>query len=317
MTDADDALVPDADDALVLDAADGGRVHVAAPTARWQFLLAGALWVALPAALEAYLASLEVGGSVGRGLAYNTIAFALTGLVPLFIVMQRREGAAGFGLDGPRGGVVTGLPLAIPFVVVAVSGALALGADVGRTAFGAFGFAPLLGASNAAVVVYGVITTFLARTFLFGFCAVRARTAFGGSPVALRATTTRYGIGLAVAGLALGIAANLTTDPRPLVLEFIDAAALIALIVATASLIERDVTVPRPMLLAPAALTLVQGAAGLAFPAIPVLRQAEFWVLSAGTMLAVVCLIESRRWSWAAVPVIAATAIYGVSLFNP
>jgi hypothetical protein len=275
---------------------------------RSDFILAGAVAIFGPLLYFFVIQVFPVRrlGLVGA-LVEAILIFAIAGLVPLLLARYREQGAAAFGLDVPvREGISAGLLVAAPAVAV---GLLAL--------FRRFGAEPLLlvgelrlilaGPAAALVLLVQLAAIFVGALLLYTFLTAKARHGFARNEIPQLEALRTFGMGAAGVGVVLGL---LVAAQGRIALSqlFLEGVALVVIVLLTDRLVASGATTTRATVLAPAIVALIVrvelfGPTGFLFT----LRQA---VLGAGLVVVLVILLETRRYAWAAVPILAAVLLY-------
>lgn len=233
-------------------------------------------------------------------------SFALTGLVPLLLARYRGHGAAAFGLDRGRTGWRSGLGVALP---VAVLGALFM-LDRGGSALSVFlgRLGGPIGAGNlgfVAVAVAQLAAFTVGALLLTTFLTVRGRDAFRTSEVSQTELLRTFGMGAALAGLAIGLLRSL--GAAQLVPTLLPVLALAAMVLIADRLVTHGAVAPRTAVLTPVVVTVVLHvfAAGGLFRG-DLVTGLYAGALAAGTVAVVAVLIETRWRAWAVVPLMVA-----------
>lgn len=233
--------------------------------------------------------------------------FALTGLVPLLLARYRRDGAAAFGLAGPRRGISFGLLLATPVVAAEVARAWLAGAGVGRTLFGRLAIIVAGAPVSVTVVLVGQLALMTLGSFmLVTFLSHRAAAGFPRSPGVLVARLLRtLGLWALAVAAATGLLRAIAGYPVGPVLLNVAALAVILLLVDQR--IPAGVTLPRAAVLAPVVavgLLHVFATGGLLRGDLATALYAGS--LGAGVAIAVAGMTHVRETSWAVVPLLLA-----------
>ncbi len=279
--------------------------------ARSDFVLAAAVALFGPLVISLLIRVLPWAFRDPSGLYLRAgLLFAFTGLVPLLLARYREQGREAFGLEGPKDGLLAGLLLAIPVVVLGVvSIRLDRSARLTRALAGVFG-----AAFGNPVTVLGVVANVLAlfagALLLYMFLTVKARDGFAHTPITQLEALRTYGMAAAAAAGALGLLVALqvrATPWRPL----LSALALAALVLVADRLVTPGATTTRATVLAPAAVALLVGVELLGRNLLPTLYQG---VLAAGFVVVVAVLVETRRYAWATLPLFAAVTVYANEL---
>lgn len=294
--------------------------------ARSDFILAaaatlfGPLLVALVAGLPFY-----PGGTVGTLLGIMWV-FVITALTPMLLVRYRDQGVEGYGLVDDPGAWRRGLVIALPIVVVgwlrgwfglglgavpALGGKLAIGAAASPTISSGRGVVDLVLdlVFLAVVMVSGLM--------LAGFLVTRARDGFRRTEVPVVEGLRTFGMGAAAAGLLLGLLASFTPEIR-LTVVLTNILALVLVVLLADRIVASNDTTSRATLLAPAVVAVV--AQIMAFGGLfrgDLLLALFHGAISAGLVIVLAALIETRRYAWAVVPVAVASALYPTCLSLP
>lgn len=286
-------------------------------------VLLGGLAVSLLQALPFYP---DLGTFIGA-LLYVAWVFVLTALVPILLVRYRdQELTTGIGLGGERGGLATGLLIALPIVVV---GYLRGVPDdgLGRAILGRFDGSlvgsPVVGAAGGSFVidlflnVVFVAVLAVSGVVFYGFLVTRAREAFRQNDLSIVEGLRTFGMAAAGAAFLLGLLVTVAGSTRFLSVV-LHVGALVVAVILTDRLVTTSQRTTRATMLAPALVALL--AQVLAFGGLfrgDLLLGLFHGVLSAGLVVVVAALIESRRYGWAIVPVAIATAVYPTCLSLP
>jgi hypothetical protein len=294
--------------------------------ARSDFILAAAATLFGPL-LVALLASLPLypTGTVGTLLGIVWV-FVITALVPLLLVRYRGQGVEGYGLVDDPGAWRRGLLVALPIVVVGwLRGWLGLGlgpvgALAGKLAVGTAGSPAIT--SGRGVVGLALDLVFLAVVMvsglmLAGFLVTRARDGFRRTELPVIEGLRTFGMGAAGAGLLLGLVASITPEIRFAVV-LMNILALVVVVLLADRLVANSDTTSRATLLAPAVVAVV--AQIMAFGGLfrgNLLLALFHGAISAGLVIVLAALIETRRYAWAVVPIAVASALYPTCLSLP
>lgn len=296
--------------------------------ARSDFVLAaaaallGSLAVGLLAALPLYP---DVGSLLGS-LLYVAWIFVLTALVPLLLLRYRDQDLTGLGLTGDRRGMVAGLLVAAPIVAVGYLRGLPDDGLV-RALLGRFGGSlagnPVVGGPGPSAGVDLLLNVLFvavlaaAGLVFYGFLVTRARDAFRHNDLPIVEGLRTYGMAAAGAGLLLGLLVVLA-GPTRFVSVLLHVGGLVLVVLLTDRLVAPGQQTTRATMLAPALVALL--AQVLAFGGLfrgDLLLGLFHGVLSAGVVVVVAALVESRRYGWALVPIALATAVYPTCLSLP
>lgn len=281
-------------------------MYLSPDDARSDVILAGAtvLFGGVARAIAAQLPFYPRSGMVAATLDLAWI-LVLTGLVPLLLARHRGDGAAAFGLDGPRAALRAGLLVAAPVAVTEGVLSLLRGAPsvLGRLTVVAVGRST----TTLVIVAAQIVLLTLGATLLVAFLGHRGRDAFPRSPeMPLTALLRTFGMSAAAGALVLGLARSVGRSTAPLVL--VTVVGLVAVLLLADRLIPHGTRVPRAAVLAPALVVL----ATHVFATGGLLRGnlvdgLYLGSLAVGTTVAAAALTQVRRLGWAIVPLLAAT----------
>lgn len=247
------------------------------------------------------------------------LLFAFTGLAPLWLARYRGQGAAAFGLDKGREGLVAGFSLAAVFLGVHL--VYGLGSDLGvlNGALGVFvglRTTPTVGGGLSLVDAVGLLALVVARVagtvLLTTFLTTRARHAFRELDMSRVEALRTYGMATA-AGLGL-LGVLLALGPNRLLFTLGPAVGAALVVLLADRLVEPGVTSSRWTMIAPGiVLVLVEvGVFGL-------LRDPLDTLFTGGlifvTALVASVLVETQRHAWAVVPMLAASVVWPLLRF--
>ncbi len=234
---------------------------------------------------------------------------------PRFLVQYREQGLDGYGLVGERTNIADGLLLVAPLLaagyVRGFSDGSVLGALLGRLR----GFAATGGSLidlDLLTLLLGVVVLAVAGVgtmYLFGLLVVRARDGFRATDMPLLEALRTYGLGAVAVGTVLGLLISLAGSGPPTWAVFLDGGAMVAVILLTDRLVASGDRTTRATVLGPAIVAMVAfvfsmgGGLFSANLAVSLYRGA----MAASVAVVLAVLLETRRASWAAVPLVAAT----------
>lgn len=281
--------------------------------ARSDFVLAAAA-AAFGPILQSFLTGLPLyprSGTVGVVLALAWL-FASTGLVPLLLARYRGQGAAAFGLDEGREGLSVGAIVALPLVAFGWLSFWAGSAGPVGALFGRIG-EPSLSTTwmlNLLVLVVALVGVLLLYTFL----VVRARDAFKPTHVTQVEALRTFGVGAVGVALVLGLllAVGTTLTVAGVMLRL---AGLLGAILLVDRYVEPGDMTTRATVLAPAivaAVLWVLSSGGLFSGGL--LSGLYAGAVAGATAIVVAILLETRRYAWAVIPLVAAAVLYGSPL---
>ena len=233
---------------------------------------------------------------------------------PRFLANYRDQGSEAFGLVGDRSNLGDGLLLITPLVAVGYlrgfSDGSVLGALLGRLR----GFTPTGGSLvqlDLTSLVLGVVILVAAGVgimLLFGMLVVRARDGFRATDMPLLEALRTYGLGAVAIGTVLGLLISLTGAGPPTWAVLLEGLAMVAVILLTDRLVANGDRTSRATILAPAIVAIVAfifamgGGLFSSNLALSLYRGA----MAASISVVLAVLIETKRSSWAAVPLVAA-----------
>lgn len=246
-------------------------------------------------------------GTVGN-LVQLALFFAYTGLVPLLLARYRDQGVEAFGLDEGREGVVPGLLVAVPIVVVAIGLQLALSGDVTAAVLGTLA-GMLVGPVAFLMTILRAVVVAAAVVLLYTFLATKARNAFARNEVPQVEMLRTFGIAAAGAGFLAGLL--LLVRGGSVLRVLVEALTLAAVVLVADRFITQAGRTTRATVLAPAIVALVVKLRLFGGDFLPSLRGA---LLGAGLVIVVVVLLETRRYAWAVLPVLIATVLWPTPL---
>lgn len=234
--------------------------------------------------------------------------FAGTGLAALLLARHRGQGLEAFGLTHEgRPGLASGALIALPVVALGIIDAWSSGLPLSRAALGAF--AVVSDPVDLALVLLYIGAVFVGLLLLFGFLAVRARHAFARREIAQVEALRTFGMGgvalVTVLGLLRAIGPSLTVAAA-----LFSAASLAAVVLLTDRYVTAGAMTTRATVLGPAiavGLTVLLRMGGI-FSGL--LDGLYFGGLAATIAVVTAVLVETRRHTWAIVPLFAALALY-------
>lgn len=286
--------------------------------ARSDFILAAAPAVLLPIVQGQLLPRVIGTGLAGNAFLRAALVFAFVGLVPLWLARYRSQGIAAFGLDAPREGLTAGLPLAAVFLAAWLAFGLLSDIGVVGALFGrlqALRSLPTVGAGVGlvdamglvALLVADVVSTVLLTTFL----TTRARQAFREVEMTRVEALRTYG--MTAAGVLLVIGLLRTLGETTLVFGIAPGLGLGVVVLLTDRLVQAGTTSSRWTMVAPGLVLVVVevGFLGLLFNPLETLLVGG--TIFTTTLVASV-LVETRRYAWAAVPVLVASVVWPLLL---
>lgn len=251
------------------------------------------------------LGGLRGGSGLVGVLTDLAVVLTLTALVPLLLMRSRasstgRSITATLALDGPPGGVVAGLALAVPVAVAGIVAMLTASAAPASALLGRLSGAPLQLVQVAAFTVgSGVLVVFL---------VVRGAEAFPRSPEwALRRLLRTVGMGAAGVALLAGLfRVPLGANPARVV---VNALALATIVLLADRSIGPRRAVPRLALMLPAGLALYLHISTFGL-SVGLLAGA----LAAGTTVVIGAIALGARGAWPAVPLLVALHLWPTCL---
>lgn len=265
-------------------------------------------------------------GSLPETVLFIAWVFVLTALVPILLVRYRGRGIEGYGLGAQRGGLGAGIAVALP--IVALGYLRGLPDDgVGFAALGRFAgvlrSAPTVGQEagrsgvDIALLIVFVAVVAVAGAVFYGFLTAHARSAFRSVDMTIVEGLRTFGVGAVAASAVLGLL-NVVAGAQGLLSVGLHLLALLAMILLADRLVGPRETTTRATLLAPAIVALVAQILAFGGPLRGELLFGLFFgSMSAGVVLVVAALVETRRYAWAIVPVAVATALYPTCLSLP
>lgn len=305
---------------------------MSAEDARSDFILAaaatvfGQLVVGLLQRLPIYPSRL-FSSALLDGLLTIMWVFVLTALVPILLVRYRDQDARGYGLDGERSAWVQGLVVAVPIVVVGyLRGLPVLGpirAVAGRVGGLLVGNPVILDGTTGPTMTERflllglVVVATLSAAVLYGFLITRAREAFRPREITVIEGLRTFGIGAAGAALVLGLLAVLGGRIGMLAM-LLNVGGLAVTVLIADRLVAPTDTTSRWALVAPAIVAAIIHllAAGGLFRG-DLLSGLFLGAMAAGIVFVVAALIETRRYAWAAVPLVIAAGVYPTCMTLP
>lgn len=277
--------------------------------ARSDFILAAAVTLFGPlvvSVLQNLLSGLFV-GTFGNllGLA---LFFTYTGLVPLLLIQYRDQGIEAFGLDTGREGIAPGMLIALPIVVIAIGLQMALSGNVVDAVMGTLA-GLLVGPVNALLTLLRAVVVSIAVVLLYAFLTTKARHGFARNEVPLVEMLRTFGMAAAGGGFVVGLL--LLVRGGSFLRVLLDAATLAVVVLAADRFVDRAARTSRATILAPAIVALIIKVRLFGGDFLLSLRGA---LLGAGLVIVAAALIETRRYAWAAVPVLVATVLWPTPL---
>lgn len=277
--------------------------------ARSDFILAAAVTLFGPlivSVLQNVLPGLFV-GTFGNllGLA---LFFAYTGLVPLLLARYRDQGIEAFGLDTGREGIGPGVLVALPIVVIAIGLQLALSGNV-LDAFLGILSGLLVGPVEALLTLLRAAVLAAAIVILYAFLTTKARDGFARNEVPLLEMLRTFGIAAAAGGFVAGLL--LLVRGGSFLRVLLDAGTLAVVVLVADRFVDPASRTSRATILAPAIVALIIKVELFGGNFLLSLRGA---LLGAGLVIVAAVLIETRRYAWAAVPVLVATVLWPTPL---
>lgn len=277
--------------------------------ARSDFILAAAATLFGPlilAFLQELVPSLFF-GTVGNVLSL-ALFFAYTGLVPLLLARYREQGIEAFGLDEGREGLVPGVVVALPIVVVTVGLQLLLSGSVVDAVLGTLS-GVLVGPTTALTTLLRAVVVSFSVVVLYTFLATKARTGFARNEVPQVEMLRTFGIAAAGAGFVLGVL--LLVQGASFARVLLEALLLAAVVLIADRFLTREGRTTRATVLAPAIVAVVVKIELFGGDLLFSLRGAA---LGAGVVVVATVLLETRRYAWAAVPLLVATVLWPTPL---
>lgn len=239
---------------------------------------------------------------------------ALMVVPPRFLARQRDQGQEAYGLVADRTGLSDGILLAAPLLAAgyirSFSDGNVLGALLGRLRNFAAN-SPGLTRLDLPTLVLGVVVlgaAALGSLLLFGLLTVRARDGFRGTDMSLLEALRTYGLGAVGVGTLLGLLISVAGAGPPPWAVLLDGFAMVAVVLLTDRMVATGDRTTRATILAPAIVAMVAFVFAMGGG---LFSQGLAMSLYRGAMaasLAIVfgVLVETRRSSWAIVPLVAA-----------
>lgn len=234
--------------------------------------------------------------------------FAYTGLVPLLLARYRGQGIEAFGLDDGREGIVPGLLMALPIVAVAIGLGLALSGSVVDAVLGTLS-GLLAGPATFLTTLLRAVVFSVSVVLLYTFLTTKARHAFARNEVQQVEMLRTFGIGAAGAGFLAGLL--LLVRGGSLLRILLEALTLVAVVLVADRFVAANGRTTRATVLAPAIVALIVKVRLFGGDFVFSLRGA---LLSAGLVIVVAVVLETRRYAWAALPVLVATVLWPTPL---
>lgn len=234
--------------------------------------------------------------------------FVLTGLVPLLLARYREDSPGAFGLGSDRHGVLPGLVLAVPVLVVGVLGLWADGVALPRALLGEFGLLPS-DPLRVLVRLAAIAAVFAGSFLLYAFLTVRARNGFRRTELGQVEALRTFGMGAAGSVLLLGLLTSLA-GICSVTSVLTTAAGLAALVLIADGAVTAGKQTSRAAVLAPAIVAvvialLVDGGLFGGNLLITLYRGSA----AAGTVIVLAVLVEAGR-AWSGLVLMLAVAIY-------
>lgn len=273
--------------------------------ARSDFILAAAATLFGPLLLS-FIQDLAPGlfsGTFGN-LVGLTLFFAYTGLVPLLLARYREEGMEAFGLDEGRDGLVPGLLIAAPIVLVSIALQLALTGSPIDAVLGTLS-GLTVGPINALLTLLRAVVVSAAVVLLYTFLVTKARHAFARNDVPQVEMLRTFGMAAAAGGLVVGLL--LLVRGGSFMRVLLDAVTLAAVVLVTDRFVTPQGRTTRAAVLAPAIVALIVKIELFGGEFLISLRGA---LLGAGLIVVVAVLVETRQYAWAVVPALVATVLW-------
>lgn len=284
--------------------------------ARSDFILAAALLVIAPFALSLVVAPIET--LVGEPILSNTwITLALILLVtvafPRWLASQRGDNTEAFALSDSASHVGPGVVLAVPIVLAYVATQWTplgpIDALMGRLSTSLAGTPTVqpeivVSLGDRLLQAATIVVLFLGSAAIWSFLVGRARRAFDSPDRTVTQALRTYGMGAAAATLVIGGLWSLVNDFGRPVVVLANVAALVAVILLADRMIGLAPTTTRATFIGPMIVLVylqLQGGADLGFNAYAA-------ALSAGYLVVFAALIESRKTTWAVLPLVLASA---------
>lgn len=234
---------------------------------------------------------------------------------PRFLAQYREQGLDAYGLVGARSGLSEGLLVVAPLLVAGFLRGWADGSVVGALLGRLRGFAATGGSlaqPDLLMLTLGVIVLAVAGVgtmYMFGMLVVRARDGFRATELPLLEALRTYGLGAVGIGTLLGLLLSLAGSGPPTWAVLLDGVAMAAVVMLTDRLVATGDRTTRATVLAPAIVALVAfvfamgGGLFSANLAVSLYRGA----MAASVVVVLAVLLETKRASWTAVPLVAAT----------
>lgn len=277
--------------------------------ARSDFILAAAVTLFGPLILR-LLQEVIPGVFVGTfgNLLSLGLFFAYTGLVPLLLARYRDEGIEAFGLDTGREGIGPGVLIALPIVALAIVLQLALSGNVLDSILGTLA-GVLVGPINALLTLLRAVVVSAAVVLLYTFLTTKARHGFARNEVPQLEMLRTFGMAAAAGGFLVGLL--LLVRGGSFLRVALDAGTLAVVVLAADRFVDAAGRTTRATILAPAIVALIVKVELFSGSFLLSLRGA---LLGAGLAIVAAVLIETRRYAWAAIPVLVATVLWPTPL---
>lgn len=277
--------------------------------ARSDFILAAAVTLFGPlivSVLQSVMPRLFL-GTFGNLLSL-ALFFAYTGLVPLLLARYRDQGIEAFGLDTGREGIGPGVLIALPIVVLAIVLQLALSGNVLDAVLGTLA-GVLGGPVNALLTLLRAVVVAAAVLLLYTFLTTKARDGFARNEVPQLEMLRTFGMAAAAGGFLVGLL--LLVRGGSLLRVALDAGTLAVVVLVADRFVDAAGRTTRATILAPAIVALIIKVELFGGNLLLSLRGA---LLGAGLAIVAAVLLETRRYAWAAVPVLVATVLWPTPL---